>query len=223
MTAQFPEITGILLNIDKDPGNKLLKGDFHTLWGKETITDILCGLSFELSPLSFYQINSPQAEQLYEKVKEYAIRSKEDSILDLYCGIGTISLVLAKEARRVVGVEIVDAAIENAKRNAERNHLENAEFYCSDAASFRSNIESIGFIPDCVVLDPPRKGLDPITIDNICAYSPERIVYVSCNPATLARDLGLFSENGYSVNDLAAYDMFPRTTHVETVVLLSRA
>ena len=222
LTERFPEISGILLNIDKESGNKLLKGDFHTLWGKDTITDILCGLSFELSPLSFYQINSPQAEKLYEKVREFAVCTKDDSILDLYCGIGTISLVLAKEAKHVVGVEIVEAAIENAKRNAVRNRLENAEFYCSDAASFQAYTKKNGFIPDCVVVDPPRKGLDRETILNICSYTPERVVYVSCNPATLARDLCVFSENGYSVDKLAAYDMFPKTCHVETVALLFR-
>ncbi len=220
LTALFPEITGIILNIDKEPGNKLLKGDFHTLWGKNTITDILCGLSFELSPLSFYQVNSPQAEHLYEKVKEFALVSREDSVLDLYCGIGTISLFLAKEAKRVVGVEIVEAAVENAKRNAELNHLDNAEFYCSDASSFKKYTEQIGFIPDSIVVDPPRKGLDRETIECICDYSPERIVYVSCNPATLARDLCFFRDHGYLVTDAEAYDMFPKTSHVETVCCL---
>ena len=216
----FPEITGIILNIDKDPGNKLLKGDFYTLWGKDSIRDTLCDITFDVSPLSFYQVNSPQAERLYYKVLEYAVHSETDSILDLYCGIGTISLYLARHVNRVIGVEIVDQAIENAKSNAELNEILNAEFYCSDASSFKDYIKD--FSPSCVVVDPPRKGLGRETINNVCDFSPERIVYVSCNPATLARDLVTFNELGYFVIDSAAYDMFPKTYHIETVVLLSR-
>ena len=222
LTEAFPEIKGIILNIDRDPGNKLLKGDFYTLRGKDSIRDVLCGLEFDISPLSFYQVNSPQAERLYEKVREYAVRSDNDSILDLYCGIGTISLYLAKHVKRVVGVEIVEQAIENAKKNAELNDIGNAEFYCSDAAAFKDFIKETGFVPNCVVVDPPRKGLDRDTISNVCEYSPERIVYVSCNPSTLARDLVIFNEHGYFVNDSEAFDMFPKTSHVETVVLMSR-
>lgn len=222
LTNSFPEITGIILNIDKDPGNKLLKGTFYTLWGKDTIRDILCGISFDISPLSFYQVNSPQAERLYEKVREFAVCSEDDSILDLYCGIGTISLYLAKHVKHVVGVEIVEQAIENAKSNADLNGIINAEFYCADAVAFKDYIRQTGFVPNCVVVDPPRKGLDRETINNVCDYSPERIVYVSCNPATLARDLVTFNELGYYVQESAAFDMFPKTSHVETVVLLSR-
>ncbi len=222
LVSAFPSITGIVLNIDKEPGNKLLKGDFYTIWGRDYIVDELCGLKFRISPLSFYQINSPQAEKLYEKVREYAVKSRNDCILDLYCGIGTISLYLAGYSKKVIGVEIMEQAVENARSNAELNGIDNAEFYCSDAAGFRKYTEQKGFEPDCIVVDPPRKGLDKSTINDICAYEPDRIVYVSCNPATLARDICLFNELGYVLKNVSVFDMFPKTSHVETVALMFR-
>ncbi|MBR0351904.1 MAG: 23S rRNA (uracil(1939)-C(5))-methyltransferase RlmD [Oscillospiraceae bacterium] len=222
LVSAFPEIVGVILDIDKIPGNKLLKGRLHVLWGRDYLIDELCGLRFRISPLSFYQINSPQAERLYEKVREYAVSKEDDNILDLYCGIGTISLYLSRYSGRVIGVEIVEQAIENAKENAMINDIRNAEFFCSDAIGFKEYTEQTGFIPDCIVVDPPRKGLDRKTITDICSYDPERIVYVSCNPATLARDIGVFIENGYEVMDLSVFDMFPKTNHVETVCLLYR-
>ena len=222
LVSSFPEIAGIILNIDKEPGNKLLKGDFYTLWGNDFITDELCGLKFRISPLSFYQINSPQAEKLYDKVREYALVNNDDCVLDLYCGIGTISLYLARYTKKVLGVEIVEQAVENARSNAELNGIENAGFFCSDAARFKEYTDSTGFKPNCIVVDPPRKGLEKTTIIDICKYEPERIVYVSCNPATLARDISEFRECGFELKDLMAFDMFPRTSHVETVVLMSR-
>ena len=222
LVAAFPSITGIILDIDKEPGNKLLKGRFHVLWGQDFLTDDLCGLQFRISPLSFYQINSPQAEKLYAKAAEYACLNKNTNVLDLYCGIGTISLYLSQFCKRVVGVEIVEQAVENAKQNAELNGITNAEFYCSDASGFRNYTEQIGFAPDCIVVDPPRKGLDAKTITDVCAYSPERIVYVSCNPATLARDLTVFQSLGYRAEKVSVFDMFPKTSHCEVVVSMSR-
>ena len=220
LVSAFPEIVGVVLDIDKQLGNKLLKGEFHVLHGRDSIEDILCGLRFRISPLSFYQVNSPQAEKLYEKVREYAIRDNEENILDLYCGIGTISLYLSQFSKKVIGVEILESAVENAKENARINGISNAEFYCSDAAAFKHYTEKTGFKPDCIVVDPPRKGLDRKTITDIIAYDPSRIVYVSCNPSTLARDLAVFLENGYELSDLSAFDMFPKTNHVETVCCL---
>lgn len=222
LVSSFPEIRGIILNIDKEPGNKLLKGDFYTLFGKDHITDELCGLKFHISPLSFYQINSPQAEKLYDRVREYALINEDDCILDLYCGIGTISLFLAQYAKKVIGIEIVEQAVENARSNAELNGIKNAEFFCSDAAKFKEYTDKTSLTPSCIVVDPPRKGLEKTTVIDICKYEPERIVYVSCNPATLARDICVFNECGYKLKELTAFDMFPKTSHVETVVLLTR-
>lgn len=216
-----PELTSIVLCINKTRGNTVLAGDFHTLWGSDTIAETLCGLQFELSPLSFFQINPPQAEKLYQKALEYASPDGAGTVLDLYCGAGTISLCLAKGAKRVIGAEIVPEAIENAKRNAARNGI-NAEFICADASEAAAELYRQGIKPDAVVVDPPRKGLTPEVIDAIAGMAPTRVAYVSCDPATLARDLKIFAERGYLPVTGAAVDMFTHTHHVETVVKLQR-
>ena len=221
LTAACPALTGVVLNVNKTKGNTVLSGDFYTLWGSEKLHESLCGLSFELSPLSFFQITPPQAERLYTRAVNYAAPAG-GLVLDLYCGTGTISLCLAQKASRVIGAEIVPSAVENAHANALRNGIENAEFICADAGEAAAELLKRGEKPDAVVVDPPRKGLSSQVIDQICGMSPERIVYVSCDCATLARDLQQFVRAGYVLHAGCAVDMFPNTHHVETVVLLSR-
>ena len=217
-----PELTGIVLCVNKRKDNVILDGDFYTLWGKAEMEDILCGLRFSIAPQAFYQINPTQAERLYEKAAEYAVRSPSDSILDLYCGAGTITLRLARDAGHVSGAEIVPEAIENAKENAKTNQIENAEFLCGDAGEAAQALAERGLRPDCVTVDPPRKGLSTQAIKAILSMQPERIVYVSCDPGTLARDLKLLCAEGYALAAGTAVDMFPHTPHVETVVQLSK-
>lgn len=217
-----PEAAGVVLNVNKTRGNTVLAGEFLTLWGDDHITDVLCGLHFKLSPRSFYQINSAQAEKLYGKALEYAGLTGTETVLDLYCGTGTITLVMASKARRAIGAEIVEAAIEDAKKNAALNGIVNAEFICADAGDAAKSLRDSGAMPDVVVVDPPRKGLAPDVIETIATLSPARVVYVSCDPATLARDLKLFEPLGYKAMEATAFDMFPRCAHVETVVWMSR-
>ena len=223
--AACPETAGVVLNVNRTPGNTVLAGDFYTLWGSDTLTDTLCAAQFALSPMSFYQVNPAQAERLYEKALDFAVpeREKPGCVLDLYCGAGTISLCLARRAERVIGAEIVPAAVENARENALRNGLHNVEFLCADAGEAAAELARRGIRPDAVVVDPPRKGLAPAVIEAVCAMAPERVVYVSCNAATQARDLKRFAELGYAAREAVAVDMFPRTAHVETVVSMSRA
>lgn len=215
------ELTGIVLCINKKPGNVVLSGEYHTLWGSDIIEDELCGISFEISPQSFFQINPPQAERLYTRVLEYASPDGNETVLDLYCGAGTISLCLAKGAKMVYGAEIVEAAVINARENAKRNGITNVEFFCGDAGAAASLLSARGVSAGTVVVDPPRKGLSAEVIEVIARMSPKRVVYVSCDPATLSRDLKAFCEKGYSPSEATAVDMFPRTSHVETCVLLS--
>lgn len=215
-----PELTGIVLDINKQKGNVVLAGDFYTLWGSPELTDRLCGLTFTLSPQAFYQVNPVQAERLYERAVEYAVNARTDQVLDLYCGAGTISLCLARKAAHVIGAEIVPEAIENARRNAERNGMENVEFLCADAGAAAAELAQRGIRPDCIVVDPPRKGMQPDAIDAMVSMQPPRIVYVSCDPGTLARDVKLLTQRGYTLTQVLAVDMFPQTPHVETVMLL---
>lgn len=220
--VQCPELTGIVLNVNKQKGNVVLAGDFYTLWGKAELTDDLCGLTFTLSPQAFYQVNPTQAERLYERAMQYAVASPDDTVLDLYCGAGTISLCLAQRAAHVIGAEIVPEAVQNAAENAARNGVENAEFLCADAGAAAAQLAARGLKPDCVVVDPPRKGMYPEAIDAIVSMQPQRIVYVSCDPGTLARDLKLLHERGYAPTAAEAVDMFPHTPHVETVIQMTR-
>ena len=222
VTAAVPHTVGVLLNSNTRRGNVVLGDKYRTLFGRNYLMDTLCGLEFKLSMPSFYQVNRDQAEVLYGKALEFAGLTGNETVLDLYCGIGTITLCLAKAAKRVIGAEIVPPAIRDAKENALRNHIENAEFFCGDAADIAAKLESDGLRPDVVTVDPPRKGLAPEVIASVAAMGPEKVVYVSCDPATLGRDVKIFREFGYEAKRAAAVDMFPGTAHVETVVMLSK-
>jgi 23S rRNA (uracil1939-C5)-methyltransferase len=213
-----PEASGIVLNINKTKGNTVLSGDFYTLWGRADMTDELCGSVFSISPQAFFQINPPQAEKLYDRALEYA--GFGELAFDLYCGAGTISLCLARHYRRVIGAEIVPEAIADAKDNAARNGIENAEFFCGDAGAVAAKLAAEHLRPDVVTVDPPRKGLAEDVVRTIAQMAPERVVYVSCDPATLARDVARFAAEGYCAARAVAVDMFPRADHVETVCLL---
>lgn len=218
---RFPEISGVVLNLNRERTNVILGGEEVTLFGKPEISDTMCGVQTEISPKSFYQVNTPAAEALYRQAAEFAEPGGK-LLLDLYCGAGTIGLSMAKSARRVIGAEIVPEAVENAKSNARRNSIENAEFVCADAGQAAMRLEQSGEKPDVIILDPPRKGCDEATLTSCAAMSPERIVMISCNPATAARDCKRLSELGYSVRKVRPFDLFPRTSHVECVVLMSR-
>ena len=203
-------------------GNAVLGDRFLTLYGAGYIEDTLCGLTFRLSPRSFYQVNHHQAERLYRAAIDLAEIRKTDTVLDLYCGVGTITLAMASAAGKVIGVEVVPQAIEDAKENARRNGIANAEFFCGDAGQAALTLEESGVRPDVITVDPPRKGLNADAIAAIVRMSPRRLVYVSCDPATLARDVALLKEQGYRLQSATACDLFPRCAHVETVVLLSK-
>ena len=222
LREQIPGLASVVLSVNQTPGNTILGEKFVTLYGKGYIEDTLCGLRFRLSPRSFYQVNPVQAERLYEKAVAAAELTGSETVLDLYCGTGTITLVMAKHAGRAIGVELVPQAIEDAKENARRNGVENAEFFCADAAEAAQRFAAAGTRPDVIVVDPPRKGLSPDVIDAIGTMAPQRVVYVSCDPATLARDVKLLSTRGYRLQSAEAVDMFPRTAHVESVVKLIR-
>lgn len=218
-----PTLAGVVLSINRERTNVILGKDYRTLWGKDYLEDTLCGLTFRLSAASFYQVNHAQAEKLYALAVEWAGLTGKELALDLYCGTGTISLVMAKKAGRVMGCEIVPQAVADARTNARRNGIDNAEFFLGDAAQLAAKLAQEGLRPDVITVDPPRKGLDPSVVEAIAAMAPTRVVYVSCDPATLARDLKELVRRGYEVQRVKAVDMFPRTGHVETVVLLSRA
>lgn len=217
-----PDITSIVLNINKDKTNVALGKSSKTIYGDDIITDTLCGLTFDISPTSFYQVNRTQAEKLYNIAAKYANLTPEETLLDLYCGTGTIGLSIVKNGGKLIGAEIVQAAIDNANKNAEKNGITNAEFICADAAQAAMRLNHKGIHPDVIVIDPPRKGCDREVIDTISELSPKRVVYVSCDPATLARDLKIFTELGFIPTEITPVDMFPRTSHVECVVLLQK-
>lgn len=217
-----PSLVGIVVNINKRSDNVILGEHTLTLWGEPVLQDSLCGNVFRLSPHAFYQVNHAQTERLYAHALEQAALTGQETVIDLYCGAGTITLALAAKAKRVIGVEIVPEAIENAKENAERNGVQNVEFLCADAGQAAMLLAERGECPDVLTVDPPRKGLDEQAVEAICKMQPPRIVYVSCDPATLARDVKRFAEGGYQIVCAHAFDLFPRTKHVETVVLLSR-
>lgn len=213
-------IVGALLDTGKNITSVYINN--KNVYGKRTITDTLCGVSFDISPESFFQVNPTQTEKLYRKALEYADLKGDENVLDIYCGIGTISLCAAKKAKKVVGVEIVERAIEDAKKNAEKNGILNALFYAGGAEKIVPCLIGRGERFDTVILDPPRSGSDEKTLSAIVKAKPEKIVYVSCGPSTLARDARFLADNGYTINAATAYDMFPHTNHVETVVLMSR-
>lgn len=220
LRSACPALTGVVECVNRTEGNTVLSGDFRTLWGSGTLRDRLCGFEFELAPQAFYQINPPQAERLYAQALEYALPERGGTVLDLYCGAGTISLCLSQRAERVIGAEIVPEAVENARANAEHNGVRNAEFICADAGEAARELKSRGITPDAIVVDPPRKGMDAPALEAIASMQPDRLVYVSCDPAALSRDISRLRPLGYTPTSALAVDMFPRTAHVETVMLL---
>lgn len=219
---EIPGMTSIVCNLNAKDTNVVLGDREFVLFGEPAITDELCGLRFRLSSRSFYQVNRAQAEVLYRLAAEMAGLTGEETLLDLYCGTGTIGLSMARSAREVIGVEIVPQAVEDARRNADQNGIGNARFLCADAGEAARRLEEEGVRPDVVVLDPPRKGCGGDVIQAIGRLCPRRVVYVSCDPATLARDCRLLGERGYAVRRVTPVDLFPRTAHVETVALLER-
>lgn len=220
--CEIPGMTSISLNMNKKRSNVILGDKVKTIWGKEYITDKIGDISYEISPLSFFQVNPQQTWKLYSKALEYADLHGEETVWDLYCGIGTISLFLAQKAKFVRGVEIVPAAIEDAKRNAQINHIENVEFFVGKAEEvLPREYEKNGVYADVIVVDPPRKGCDAMLLKTILKMQPKRVVYVSCDSATLARDLRFLCDNGYELKKVCGVDQFPQTVHVESIVLLS--
>ncbi len=220
VTAACPETVSIMQNVNGAPGDTVLSPEYIPVWGADAIRDTLCGFGFELAPGAFYQVNRAQAQRLYEKAVEFAAPDG-CRVLDLYCGAGTITLCLAGKAAEAVGAEIVPAAVENARKNAADNGVRNVRFICADAAEAARTLLDEGFRPDVITVDPPRKGLLPGTAEVIASMGPERVVYVSCDPATLARDLKIFAGLGYKAVRAAAFDLFPRTNHVECVTLIT--
>ncbi|MBQ9750436.1 MAG: 23S rRNA (uracil(1939)-C(5))-methyltransferase RlmD [Clostridia bacterium] len=223
MTSAFPNITGILLSINKKNTNVVLGNRFITLHGNDYIEDRLCNLRFRVSADSFYQVNREGAELLYGLAKEAAGLKGGEVLMDLYCGTGTIGLSMAESVRKLCGVEIVEAAVECAKENAQRNGIKNAEFFCADAGNKEVILNAAGGVrPDVVVIDPPRKGSTKELVDCLAALEVPKVVYVSCDPDTLARDCAWFSTAGYEIGEVTPVDMFPRTGHVESLVCLQR-
>lgn len=220
LLENFKEISSLILNKNNKITNVVLGENYKNLTESSTITDVLCENKFKISPESFYQVNHNSAENLYKKAVEYCEFSGNETALDMYCGVGTITLFVSKFVSKITGIEIVPKAINNAKMNAELNKITNAEFIVGDAkdAVKRFISEKI----DVIIVDPPRKGLDIDTINSIITISPQKIAYISCDPATLARDVKIFAENGYVLKKACAFDLFPRTKHVESIVLMSK-
>lgn len=219
--AVSPEIKSIVINVNREKTNVIMGNKCRTAWGSETIRDMLCGVTFEISPLSFYQVNRAQAERLYQKAAEYAGLDGRQVLFDLYCGTGTIGLTMASKARALYGVEIIPDAVDNAVRNAALNGITNAHFVCGDAHDKAQKLKEQGIQPDVVIVDPPRKGCSEATVEFLDKTSPEKIIYISCDPATLARDVARLKTSGWQLIKFTVVDMFPRTANVETVALLS--
>ena len=222
LSENLQNLKSVVLNTNTDKTNVITGKKCRTLYGDGYITDILCDMKFRISPLSFYQVNRSQAEKLYRKAAEFADLKRNETLLDMYCGTGTIGLTMAGYVKNLIGVEIIPQAVEDAKNNAVLNGISNAEFICADAAKAAETLRSRNIKPDCIILDPPRKGCESSLIDTISEMSPQRVVYVSCDAATLARDVKLFSEKGYPVQKAMPVDLFPRTPHVECVVLMTK-
>lgn len=213
----------LILNVNKQKSGPAMGKENITLAGKPTIKDHLMGMDFEISPLSFYQVNPVQTEKLYRKAIEYAALTGEENVLDLYCGVGTIGLFLARNAKRVIGIESVKAAVIDANRNATINGIVNAEYICGRAEEELPKLTSQGVQADLVILDPPRAGCDPALLAAVAEAGPRRIVYVSCDPATLARDIKILTQNGYHFVEAQPVDMFPHTVHVESIILMTNS
>lgn len=225
LRGQFPAISTILLNVNAKNTNVILGSENHILYGPGYIEDTLCGVPVRLGPLSFYQVNTLAAERLYGVAAQYAQLTPDDALLDLYCGMGTIGLSMAEQCRELIGVEIVPEAIESAKANAARMGeavAAKSRFFCADAGQAATQLAAEGLHPDIVMLDPPRKGCDEATLSAVVRMAPRRVVYVSCNPATAARDAAWLEQNGYHAEKVQPVDLFPRTKHVECVIALSK-
>ncbi|MCH5320307.1 MAG: 23S rRNA (uracil(1939)-C(5))-methyltransferase RlmD [Eubacterium sp.] len=213
-------LISVAVNVNKEKTNVILGRETKIIWGEKNIKDKLLGKTFLISPDSFYQVNHNQCEKLYKKASELANLTGDEILLDLYCGVGTIGLTMADSVKQLVGIEIIPQAIENAKENAKINGITNAQFICADAPKGAEILKKKGIKPDVIILDPPRKGCDKSLFDTIEELSPKRIVYVSCDSATLARDLAILKEKNYVTQKVTAVDMFPRTPHVECVALI---
>ena len=222
LTETFPNIKSIVHNINNKRTNVIFGNKTKTIWGEDYIYDTIGDIRFAISPRSFYQVNPVQTKVLYEKALEYAQIDENDVVIDAYCGIGTISLFLAQKAKKVYGIEIVPDAIRDAKMNAELNGITNAEFVVGEAEKVMPKWKNEGFTPDVIVVDPPRKGCEVDFLQAMIEMEPKRIVYVSCNPSTLARDLVILEEGGYETKEVQPVDMFSQTNHVELVALMSR-
>ena len=225
LREQFPAISTILLNVNAQNTNVILGSENHILYGPGYIEDTLCGVPVRLGPLSFYQVNTLAAERLYGVAAQYAQLTPDDTLLDLYCGMGTIGLSMAEQCRELIGVEIVPEAIESARANAARMGkavAAKSRFFCADAGQAATQLAAEGLHPDIVMLDPPRKGCDEATLSAVVRMAPRRVVYVSCNPATAARDAAWLEQNGYHAEKVQPVDLFPRTKHCECVIALSK-
>ena len=228
LTEHFPALVGIGVNYNRERTNVICGDEYQTLWGKDTITDTLAGVTLSFSAASFYQVNRDAAELLYHKAKEIADFTGEETLLDLFCGVGSIGLSMADRVKRVIGIEIVPDAVRCANENAERNGIKNAAFFSGDATDTEKLLaeaeDALGepLSPDAVVLDPPRKGCDEKLLAFLVEKKIPKIVYISCNPETLARDVAILAQKGYGFSEITPVDLFPRTGHVETVCRLFR-
>lgn len=220
LMKKFPEIKSVTMNINPERTNVIMGNELQTLGGEDYITDIMCGNKIIITPRSFYQVNTPQAEMLYAQAKEFAALTGNEDVLDLYCGAGTIGLSMADSAKHITGAEIIPDAVISAKQNAENNDIKNADFICADAGQAAKQLLDSGRKPDAIITDPPRKGCDGLTLDSIVKMSPKRIVMISCNPATAARDCRYLADRGYRLVKARAVDMFPATGHVECAALM---
>ncbi|MEF2290704.1 23S rRNA (uracil(1939)-C(5))-methyltransferase RlmD [Virgibacillus dokdonensis] len=222
LTETYPHVKSIIHNVNKEKTNVILGKKSKIIWGDAYIYDTIGDIQFAISAKSFYQVNPPQTKVLYEKALEYANLSSSDVVIDAYCGIGTISLFLAQQAKKVYGIEVVPEAISDAKRNAELNGITNVEFVVGEAEKVMPWWKAQGLRPDVIIVDPPRKGCDEAFLEAMIEMEPKRIVYVSCNPSTLARDLNILDAGGYETKEVQPVDMFPQTNHVECVAVLQR-
>ena len=222
LLKKHPEITTIIQNINREHTSLVLGNTEKVLYGKGTIEDTLCGCVFRISAKSFYQINPVQTEKLYSTAIDFAELTGKERVIDAYCGIGTIGIIASKKAKEVIAVEVNKDAVFDAKNNAKRNGTENIKFYCDDAGKFMTKMAAEGESADVVLMDPPRAGSDEAFLSSVVTLNPKKVVYVSCNPETQARDLKYLTQHGYKVRKIQPVDMFPHTNHVETVVLLSQ-
>lgn len=222
LTERFPSVRSVVLNVNRQKTNVITGRQNFALLGPGYIEDTLCGVPVRLGPLSFYQVNTPGAELLYGLAKQYAALQANDTLLDLYCGMGTIGLSMAAGCKQLIGVEIVEEAIESARQNAAALGAANARFLCADAGQAAAKLAAEGLRPDVVCLDPPRKGCDQTTLNAVLSMAPRRVVMVSCNPATAARDCRFLADRGYAPQRVQPVDLFPRTKHVEVVIELTR-